>query len=463
MCCEIYMTQNEALAVLKTGVNVFLTGEPGSGKTHTVNCYIDYLYKHNIKPAVTASTGIAATHIGGMTIHSWSGIGIKTDLSSNDLSDINRNRRVVNRVLSANVLIIDEVSILSGKTLAMVDAVCRKIRDMSLPFGGLQVILVGDFFQLPPIIPREEKGENSQDELMFSSANKTEFAFASSAWKTLNPAICYLSEQYRQEDKAFLEILSAIRCGNITSSHRALLETRNLQVKKEGITRMFPHNAYVNNINNLELDKLPGELKTFEMVSRGKKPLVAQLKKGCLSPEILKLKTDARVIFTKNDPEHRFVNGTLGMIEGFQKEVDFPIVKTNSGDTITAKPAEWRIEDGGQVLAGISQIPLRLAWAITVHKSQGMSLDEAHMNLSDSFEYGQGYVALSRVRSLAGLFLDGFNNRALEIHPNIKEKDEEFRKQSYLAREEFSKIGNAKLEKMRADFIKRCGGKTMIQ
>ena len=226
---------------------------------------------------------------------------------------------------------------------------------------------------------------------------------------------------------------------------------------------MFPHNAYVNNINNLELDKLPGELKTFEMVSRGKKPLVAQLKKGCLSPEILKLKTDARVIFTKNDPEHRFVNGTLGMIEGFQKEVDFPIVKTNSGDTITAKPAEWRIEDGGQVLAGISQIPLRLAWAITVHKSQGMSLDEAHMNLSDSFEYGQGYVALSRVRSLAGLFLDGFNNRALEIHPNIKEKDEEFRKQSYLAREEFSKIGNAKLEKMRADFIKRCGGKTMIQ
>lgn len=456
----IIMTQDEALAVLKTGANVFLTGEPGSGKTYTVNRYIDYLRRHNIRTAVTASTGIAATHIGGMTVHSWSGIGIKTFLSSADLSDINRNKRVVGHVLSADVLIIDEISMLSSNTLAMVEVVCRKIREPSLPFGGLQVILVGDFFQLPPVTVREEMERDFQDALAFSYSNKAEFAFASSVWKTLNPSVCYLSEQYRQEDGNFFKILSAIRRGTIAPPHLAFLKTRDLPAEKDGITKMFPHNIDVDNINNLELDKLPGELKTFEMVSRGKKPLVVQLKKGCLSPEILGLKENARVIFTKNDSEHRFVNGTLGVVEKFQKESDLPIVKTNSGDTITAKPVEWRIEDGGRALASISQIPLRLAWAITVHKSQGMSLDAAQMDLSNSFEYGQGYVALSRVRSSAGLFLNGFNSRALEIHPDIKTKDEEFRKQSLATREKFLKINNSELAKAHADFIKKCARKT---
>ncbi|HCM43578.1 TPA: AAA family ATPase, partial [Candidatus Kaiserbacteria bacterium] len=143
------MKQAEALAILKTGANVFLTGEPGSGKTHTINQYVAYLRSCGIEPAITASTGIAATHIGGYTIHSWSGIGVRRDLTNYDLDRIGQNRNVVRRVGNARILIIDEVSMLSAQTLAMVDAVCRELRRSGQPFGGLQTVLVGDFFQLP--------------------------------------------------------------------------------------------------------------------------------------------------------------------------------------------------------------------------------------------------------------------------------------------------------------------------
>ena len=153
------MTQAEALSILKTGSNVFLTGEPGSGKSHTINEYVAYVRSCGIEPAITASTGIAATHIGGMTIHAWSGIGIKRDLSPYDLDNISQNRNVSDRVRDAHILIVDEVSMLSAKTLSMVDAVCQEIRTSKEPFGGLQVVLVGDFFQLPPVM----KHDNAQE------------------------------------------------------------------------------------------------------------------------------------------------------------------------------------------------------------------------------------------------------------------------------------------------------------
>src|SRR3989344_1872415 len=205
------MTQEETLNILKIGKNVFLTGEPGSGKTHTVNRYISWLKEHDIEPAITASTGIAATHIGGMTVHSWSGIGISNQLSSEDLTVISGRSNVRRRVSAAQVLVIDEVSMLSGATLSLVDLVCRKIRENSMSFGGLQVVLVGDFFQLPPI---------SRD------GTKVSFAYESDAWQRMNPAVCYLDEQHRQEDTAFLATLSAIRKNKCEEGHRASLAER---------------------------------------------------------------------------------------------------------------------------------------------------------------------------------------------------------------------------------------------
>lgn len=449
------MTQAEALTILKTGANVFLTGEPGAGKTHVINEYVSYLRARGIAPAITASTGIAATHIGGLTIHSWSGLGVRRSLSPYDLDHITQNRNIVRRVANARILIIDEVSMLSARTLSMVDAVCREIRRNREPFGGLQVVLVGDFFQLPPI---SERGGGDQEQLLASA--KEEFAFFSPAWSALNPVVCYLSEQHRQEDAVFLDLLAAIRGSSFAEAHRKILRTRYSPRPKDGITQLYSHNADVDEINQGELIKLLGQEKIFEMEGRGPEKLVAALKRGCLSPEILSLKVGARVMFTKNDvAKHRYVNGTLGTVTDFAKNDDYcPVVKTNSGRSIVVEPVEWHIEDRGRVLARISQVPLRLAWAMTVHKSQGLSLDAAHMDLSQTFEYGQGYVALSRVRTLAGLSLAGLNDQAVRVHPEISQKDGEFRSLSAAAREKFGAIATERLAAMHANFVRACGG-----
>lgn len=456
------MTQDEALTILKTGANVFLTGKPGSGKTHTVNRYISWLRDHNIQVAITASTGIAATHIGGLTIHSWSGIGIKRKLTSRDLSDIRSRSRVVQRVRNAYVLIIDEVSMLIADTLMIIETVCRKIRNEKALFGGLQVVLVGDFFQLPPIVP-PEPGADSQRSLIVPDVEYSRFAFSAPIWQSLNLHTCYLSEQHRQEDSAFLELLSALRHGTITPSHYALLQTRSATIAQKGATQIFSHNVDVDRINNTELKKLLGTEQVFIMTGRGPAQLVAQLQRGCLSPETLTLKVGAKVMFTKNDPSFKFVNGTLGTITGFSKENAYPLIKTLAGRNIVAEPMEWSLEDGGKILARIMQVPLRLAWAITVHKSQGMSLDAAHMDLSQVFEYGQGYVALSRVRTLAGLTLAGINERALKVHPEIQVKDIEFREASQETSEQFLCIPAAELLKKQRDFIHFCGGSVNVE
>jgi hypothetical protein len=439
------MIQKEALTILKTGANVFLTGEPGSGKTHTVNAYVSYLRSHGIEPSITASTGIAATHIGGMTVHSWSGIGISEKLTSEDLTMITGRKKVRKRVAEATVLIIDEVSMLSGPTLAMVDIVCRKIRERGQPFGGMQVVLVGDFFQLPPIS---------------RNGAKVSFAYESDVWKRLNPEVCYLSEQYRQDDPVFLSVLSAIRQNVCEDSHRDFVFARLCQNKSlpENVPKLFPHNADVDRINTEKLAKLSGKLFSFPMETTGPDQLVEFLKKSCLSPEILELKIGASVMFTKNSQEGRFVNGTLGTILGFDSGSGYPIVRTFDGRKIFAEPMEWTIEVGGRTHARVAQIPLRLAWAITVHKSQGMSMDAAVVDLSNAFEYGQGYVALSRVRRLSGLYLLGANDRAFMVHPGVSAEDIRFRNQSEKITKAFREMTEKDLHSAETNFIRMSGG-----
>lgn len=450
------MTQEEALNILKTGAPVFLTGEPGSGKTYTINRYVSWLREHNIEPSVTASTGIAATHIGGYTIHSWSGIGIRRTLSAYDLEKIASNKRVFDRVRNTRILIIDEVSMLSAQTLAMVDVVCREVRRNTEPFGGLHVVFVGDFFQLPPVVPRENDTIQAS---FLPDSSPARFAFAASVWNMLNPLVCYLSEQHRQEDATFLDFLSAMRTATVSSEHRALLRTRYAPHPKDGLTQLYSHNANVDVINDRELVKLPGVREVFAMKSRGEEKLVASLKRGCLSPEVLALKVGARVMFTKNDTlTHHFVNGTQGNVVGFVKETRYPIVKTYDGRSVVADPMDWSLEDNGKVHARITQIPLRLAWAMTVHKSQGMSLDAAHMDLSHTFEYGQGYVALSRVRTLEGLSLAGLNERALQVHPDIRAQDVDFREQSRKTEERFARIAPRELRELHEKFVRLSGG-----
>lgn len=440
------MTQAEALTILKTGANVYLTGEPGSGKSYTIGMYVAYLREHQIEPAITASTGIAATHIQGMTVHSWSGIGVRKTLTDYEVDQIATNEYVARRIGRTKVLIIDEISMLDSRTLDMVDRVCREVKHIDEPFGGIQTILVGDFFQLPPV-----------------SKDESEFAFQSNAWQSLNLVICYLHEQHRQEDKRFLSFLSAMRANRLEEHHNDYLSERVTHYDDipTEIPKLFPHNADVDRLNNQALEQLTTDSHTYQMESEGAPALVASLTRSCLSPETLKLKIGASVMFTKNNSNFGYVNGTLGTVIGFDAYNSNPIIETRDGRTITAEPAEWVIEENGKIRARIVQVPLRLAWAMTVHKSQGMSLDAAVMDLSGAFEYGQGYVALSRVRSLSGLYLIGWNERSLQVHPEILEQDDEFRAQSLEAEKGFAKLGQAELQTMWENFIIASGGVLM--
>ena len=437
------MKQEQALQILKTGANVFLTGEPGAGKTYVTNRYIEWLRERGVEPAITASTGIAATHVGGMTVHAWSGIGIKRDLSEWDLEALLERESLVRRVRGTAVLIIDEVSMLDARTLGMVDRAVRTLRGSERPFGGLQVVFVGDFFQLPPVNKEKEKSQ---------------FAFESPSWEELNPLYCYLSEQHRQEDDAFLELLGALRAGTLTDNHKSALRAR-AEYPEDGdlSTRLYPHNADVDRLNEEALAQVDAPSRIFEMRSEGGKALVESLKRGCLSPQTLALKEGAAVMFTRNNFDKGYVNGTLGVVTNFA-EGGVPIVRTREGRVIEAAPEEWRIDDRARTLAKISQIPLRLAWAITVHKSQGMSLDSAVMDLSQAFEYGQGYVALSRVRSLKGLYLAGFNERALRVHPGVLKSDASFRSASAAAAAAFVAMPAEELAALHKQFVQKSGG-----
>jgi ATP-dependent DNA helicase PIF1 len=454
------MTQDQALNILKTGANVFLTGEPGAGKTHTINTLVNYLRDREVEMAITASTGIAATHIGGMTIHSWSGVGIKTHLDKYDLDKIASSEYVSKRVRRTKVLIIDEISMLSTNMLDMVDLVCREIKQNEEPFGGIQIILVGDFFQLPPIIKRDFEPKK-QSSLIAEVGLPRIFAYEAGAWERARLVVCYLTEQHRQDDKDFLSVLSGIRANKVSDEHLKHILSRQIEYDDhpENITKLFSHNLNVDQVNNTELAKLEEKVKIFHMTAEGNDRIVETLQKGCLSPEDLQLKIGAVVMCTKNNSKEHFVNGTLGVVTEFAEFSGNPIVKTKSGRSIEVAPMDWTVEENGKIRAQITQIPLRLAWAITVHKSQGMSMDAAVMDLSQVFEFGQGYVALSRVRRLSGLYLLGINEHALKVHPQILEKDLDFKNKSQEAVKVFGKLSVQEIKKMHDNFVLACGGK----
>ena len=439
------MKQARALEILKTGANVFLTGEPGAGKTYVINQYIAWLEAADLNVAVTASTGIAATHISGMTIHSWSGVGARDHINQYDLDQIVSKEKTAKRVKKSHVLIIDEISMIDGKMLDMVDVICRTIRQRPEAFGALQVIFVGDFFQLPPVS---------------RNGDMMRYGFESRAWENARPLICYLGDQFRQEDEALLALLGSIRRNEIEEEHYTLLNEQT-SIDYEGIepTRLYTHNADVDVVNATKLASLPGKPKTFKMSGRGSKPLLEVLVKNCLSPDTLVLKEDAMVMCTKNNFEAGYVNGTLARVVSFDGEDGTPIIETTEGKRINIKSTSWDMMEDGKMLASVEQIPLRLAWAITVHKSQGMSLDAAEIDLSKAFVFGQGYVALSRVRSLAGLKILGMCANALQVDPKIVRRDEGFRSESESAEETFQGLEPEAVVTMHTQFVTACGGK----
>ncbi|MDY7395557.1 AAA family ATPase [Aureibaculum sp. 2210JD6-5] len=440
------MQQEKALAILKSGKNVFLTGSAGTGKTYVLNEYINYLRARKVPVAVTASTGIAATHMNGMTIHSWSGIGVKEHLTQGNLASMKSKKYLKKNLGKAKILIIDEISMLHKNQLNLVDKVLRYFKENQEPFGGIQVVLSGDFFQLPPI---GNYGEKSRDK----------FSFMSEAWVNANFNVCYLTEQYRQTNNSLNVILNEIRTGKVSQHNLQTLKeaTEHSLKNKEIPTKLFTHNIDVDRINTEHLVALEGRTKTFKASFKGNKKLVDTLKNSVLASENLQLKIGAKVMFVKNNTEKGFVNGTLGKVTGFNED-GFPKVQLSNGRIITVEKEDWSIQDDhNKVLASFSQFPLRLAWAITVHKCQGMTLDEAEINLSKTFERGQGYVALSRLKRIENLQLKGLNEMALKVDALAHKADVRFQE---LSKEVDEKYTLDELKKMAPPFIRSCGGTT---
>ncbi|MDB4533336.1 AAA family ATPase [Vicingaceae bacterium] len=438
------MQQEKALAILKSGKNVFLTGSAGTGKTYVLNQYIEYLKERKVKVAVTASTGIAATHMNGMTIHSWSGIGVKEFITSGNLASMNSKKYLKEHLEKVKVLIIDEISMLHKNQINAVDVVLRYFKKNEDAFGGIQVVVCGDFFQLPPI---GHQGETSKDK----------FAFMAEAWVKAKLSVCYLTEQYRQSDNDLNLILNEIRTGDLSKKSYKTLQKASGNVLDEDVepTKLYTHNYDVDRVNAQHLSQLSGTLKKFKAKTSGNKKLIETLKNSVLAGEELVFKIGAKVMFVKNDKEHRYVNGSLGKILGFTDK-GFPSVKLLNGKTITTEVENWSImDDNGKTLASYNQVPLRLAWAITVHKCQGMTLDAAEIDLSKTFETGQGYVALSRLKKLENLKLIGINEMALRVDNLANKADKRFQELSGDADNENT---TDELELISKTFLRDIGG-----
>ncbi|KAB7497758.1 ATP-dependent DNA helicase PIF1 [Armadillidium nasatum] len=391
-----------------------MIGSAGTGKSFLLKRIVGMLPPDTT--FVTASTGIAACHIGGTTLHSFAGIG-NGNLPLNECINMARRKSVVHHWKTCKHLIIDEISMVDGEFFEKMEAVARNILGNDKPFGGIQLILCGDFLQLPPV---STKGA------------KKSFCFQTSAWdKCINTNIELLQVK-RQNDPLFIEILQNIRIGRCNPDHeKVLAETVNNNVEREGIkaTRLCTHKDDVEHINSVQLKKLPGDSRIFSSVDSD--PYLSDTLDNS-TPVLgkLHLKVGAQVMLMKNlDVSQGLVNGARGVVTGFSG-TGLPIVKFTSGMVKELSHEKWSIKARGGLLVTRRQIPLKLAWAFSIHKSQGMTLDCVEMSLSKVFEAGQAYVALSRARNLKSLRILDFNTGCIKAHPDVQRFYYQLRKDS---------------------------------
>lgn len=403
------MKQGTALKVMLSGESVLLTGPAGAGKTFVLNQFIRIAKGEGKHVSVTATTGLAATHLGGTTIHSWSGIGVSDELAHGFVDHMAKGRLEI--IQKTDVLIIDEISMLHDFRLDMIDQVCRAVRKKDEPFGGIQVIMSGDFFQLPPINRGDSRAGG--------------FVVNSNVWQELDPAICYLAEQHRQDDEVLLDILNSLRGGELRRHHaEKLLERVDVQPENdELLTELHTVNVDVDTLNDSKLDELEGDELFYTQTTTGSESYVENLQRSVLAPATLRIKKGALVMSVKNSLDRKYVNGSLGVVIDFEPGTEYPVVEFKNGKVVTMQPDTWELRDGDKKRASITQIPLRLAWAITVHKSQGMTLDAARIDLRKAFVEGMGYVALSRVKNLNNLYLSGINQMALRVSEDAQNID----------------------------------------
>lgn len=423
------MNQEQALAILQSGRSVLLTGRAGSGKTYLLNQFIKQARAAGKKLAITATTGLASTHLGGETIHRWSKIGVHDKLPPTFFQKLTTKDR--QRLMETDILIIDEISMLADTQFEIINQILKRVRSSDQAFGGIQLVMSGDFFQLPPI----KRATVQLD--VFGEATGAGFVTESQAFEELSPAICYLTSQFRQSDNELLDVLEAIRSGTIDEYELGFLNSRMHQkpTEEDGVvTNLHTSNMDVDRVNSLSLAKIQQAVQVFTMTGGGNRYALETLKKSVLAPERLELKLGAEVMAIKNDPKDRFVNGSLGKVVAFSQKGAYklPVVGFNSGREVIVEPDSWSLLENEIEIASVTQLPLRLAYAMTVHKAQGMTLDKARINLAKAFTPGMGYVALSRVRRLEDLYLTGLNQMALTVSEQARQLDEELKRLSQM-------------------------------
>jgi ATP-dependent DNA helicase PIF1 len=392
------MDKTSFLKRVGQGDNVLLTGPAGTGKSTLLNAFLETAGND---VAVTASTGIAALNVGGSTLHRWSGmmLGPKPgEDPRSHLRELLRDKRQsvragLDRVRECRVLIIDEVSMLSGTTLAFFDLLCRTVRRDPSPFGGLQLIATGDFLQLPPV--------------RTSPLQPYDWAFQTECWRRAEFAVIHLTHVYRQDEPELRRALSEFRVGHLSPESTNLLASRVVNYPNGDIPRLFTHNSQVDRWNSYRLSCVDAPESIYQARTEGPDHQIDFLRKNLLTPERLELKPGAKVMFTVNKPDAGFVNGQTGTVIVCGRE---EALVDCEGMPIRVGLHEWRFDPRDRHSATFSQLPLRLAWSLTIHKAQGLTLDSAYIDVRAAREPGQAYVAVSRVRTLAGLHLKAWFN-----------------------------------------------------
>jgi ATP-dependent DNA helicase PIF1 len=401
-------SQQHAYDLFTQGKNIFISGQAGTGKSFIINMIYNYAQLHHKKINVTALTGCAALllNMKATTIHSWGGIGIGGEVSTL-ISNIRKYKKVDNWLI--DILVVDEVSMMSKSLFELLDTIGKKLRKNTKPFGGIQLVFCGDFYQLPPI--------------------DDSFCFESPSWNQTFYKTILFTKNYRQQDDGFQQVLNEVREGNISPEGCKLLLDCTKKEIGEGIkpTIIYPTKRLADQVNQFENLTLDGESHTYKSYKSNPIGYISleldkQIKKGGID-ETLVLKIGSQVMCIVNlDQDIGVVNGSQGLVIDFENDATggkFPIVQFKTCKMII-KPHLWKNDKYEN--DGVYQVPLILSWAITIHKAQGISLDEAMINIGSSvFEYGQTYVALSRVRTKEGLYIKSLDISRIKANPKVIE------------------------------------------
>jgi ATP-dependent DNA helicase PIF1 len=424
--------QQQVLDVIATGENVFFTGSAGTGKSYILRYVVQELCRRHGSEhvSVTASTGVAACNIGGTTLHSFAGVGLGRDPLETLLQRVRKSPQR-EKWLRCKALVIDEISMIGPELFDKIEQIACSLKKNSSPFGGIQLIVCGDFLQLPPVTTVTTVTTADQKSSSATTAGDAyTFCFQTERWAACfsKPgSVIQLTQVFRQNDKEFIELLQRMRKGILTEQdHQQLFErqtTTTTTTTGDDVkpTILYSHRGDVDDLNTQHLGKLSGDVKTFTCRDWGPESLTKGFDQVC--PAVLELKTGAQVILLRNlDCARGLVNGARGVVVGFSESSipelrDMPMVKFLSGEVLTMVRAEWTIEVAGEPVAGREQIPLKLAWALSIHKSQGMTIDCLEISLGKVFECGQAYVALSRGTSLAKIKLIDYNPHKVKANP----------------------------------------------